>query len=231
MKEFLEKLKSMLTTARAKANEALSQLPPLEQVEAAGEIAYGIRCMHSSVKYFEETALSFEQSMQSLEAKFTQVVDEAVDVKLQEKLSSNEYMKAADAQESVRLAVEAREREVVERFSTLATRRKELVTGENAMPVEVVDVLSEDVLLADDWAMKVGVVRERFSKLAEKKIVAPAVLVDVAKLSLDDAGNEAFTSRMSLIEAVSISPSKPTVKAPLSQGGGGGGSSKRTIIA
>ncbi len=206
MNEIIQKLQALITSARASMNQTLSSLPPIDQYEAASEMAYILRNMKSSGDYLMETFKSFEGDITSLQAKVSEYVTgqvtSGVETALQARLASGEIVKKEDAEANLQAALQARENNIRAEIQKISTRRSELSTGEGAIPVEVAAIISDENLLSEDYKIRASKAAARVKELSDLGVSVPRVLCEAANLPTDDTGEATFNERLATFRGV-----------------------------
>jgi hypothetical protein len=221
MNEIIQKIQSLITSARASLNQTLTALPPIEQFEAASEITGILRTAKYSVDYMSESLQTFDAQMAQLQAKISEHVTgqvaDGVASGIQAQLAAGELVKKDDAEASLQAALQVRESSVRAEIKKIQDRRGELTAGEGAIPMEVAVLLSDETLAADDFKVRASKAADRVKELTELGVSVPRVLCESANLPLDEAGEAAHSERMATFRGVAAKHGA----APSSLSGGG----------
>lgn len=244
MDEIIKAIGEALQMARDKCNAAIKDLPPLEQVEAASELGYGLRALKYAAQNIQDNFDSLNSKISAMAEKFKTAVDakakelaetlatEKATVLLQEKLSSGEYMKKSDAEAAAEAKANTRETEVRAQIQTLATRRAEIAA---IIPAELASRLSDALVMADNYKESAGKVKGRLDKLTEIKASVPSLQQEAASLALDEKGDAEFENRVKLIQEISQTNSGNrsggSAPAPLAGAGASGRKPAKLAIA
>lgn len=223
MNEIIQKLQSLIVSARQSFNQAIKAMPPIEQFEASSEVSYLLRQMKGSGDYLKETFESFDTQLVSLQAKvdeyITSQVAAGVETTLQARLADGSLIKKDDAEANLQAALQVREATVRAEIKKIRDRRAELATGEGAITPEVASLLSDAALAADDFKVRATKAATRVKELNDLGITIPHVLAEAANLPADEAGDAAFTDRAAAFRAVAAKHGTPPPAPSLSGGG------------
>lgn len=160
------------------------------------------------------------------------------------KIDSGDYLSKEVAQSSAQAAAEAaaNERETAVRgeIKLLASRRVELHTPKTTMegvasggdpkvlePAllsrDIADKLPDDLLKADDYKEKAGIIAKRLSDINSLGVNVPGLLQRAHELPLDETGDTQFTEQLSSIRTAvdqargGKKADEPVVRAPFAQ--------------
>lgn len=244
-KKFLNELLAAKNKFMADANTALKPLPPIEQHEASSVVGFAIRELNNCFQWITTTCMRLDSDLQELITRGEQIIADCNKAYVESevtagnlipkaKIEAGDYLTKEVAQANCNAAAEAaanaRETEVVDRLKLLASRRSELSTPSVAdgkevpalLSREIADKLSDEMLRADDWKEKAGVIAARLKEVNDLGVSIPELLTRAAELPLDDAGNTAFKEQLSMIKtAVGEKPGgKRVITAPLASGPG-----------
>lgn len=236
MKEIFDAIRQQLSGFKTRCNELLKGLPPIEQVEASQELAWGLRNLHSTLKYQEEQCVNIEAKLSEYENKLKAEVETTVETRLAEKLTAGEYVTKDQATAAATSAADARETTVRNEIQLITTRRKELCTAVDdktpaILSAEAVSLLPDSLLKGETYKADAVKVADRLKALSDLGVTTGGLVATAARLSVDAAGDTQFADQLSGVRQVADAvkgEKKPGNPAPAPAPFAGGNTDKQT---
>lgn len=168
----IAELNSSIEEVRVRANAAIKDLPPLEQVEAANEVGWAIRMLASAGKDLATMCESIKIKVKDTLSKYTDSTAQAAAANAEQAiLAGGEYIKKSDHEAALNLAVSNKETELRNAFQAerqrdelIKTRRSELL-GLKELPESAVSAISAEALAGEDYKDQYGKLKDRYNKL------------------------------------------------------------------
>lgn len=213
-----EGFQQQIAEMKARVNAMLAGLPPLEQFEAASEMAYGIRTLQRSAADLVEMHDVLTQRATKFAESVKVTAELAAEAKL---LEGGEYLKKTDAEAAATTAADQREQTVRAAIAQEATekaeitgRREKLVT-DKVVTATVAASIPDDFFKTDGFEDRLVKLTARLGKItAEKLAHSEPFMAEMVALPLDEAGETNFTAR--------LNSAKSLVSATASRGNAGG---------
>lgn len=215
MKELLTLLDQFIASAKAKANAALTGLPPVDQFQGSQQVVGVINTM----EWFKSDLARMEEQFAGIAAKFDAAVKTAGDAKLAAALEAGEVIKKSDvdaaiatAKDQVRQEEEGKVAAERTRLSTITARRAELTTAHGA---DAAAALPDDVVAAEAFDGVKTEVARRIGELEVIGITAAAKRETFAEILVEapftDEGKAAFDKQITRIKDIAgIKPGTAT---------------------
>ncbi len=210
MKELLAAFLVSIHSIKDQANAMLAGLPPLEQFEASADLSYGIRSLQRYGNELVAAADNISSKVSGFAAQATETITAEANAKAQEVLlAAGEFIKKVDAEAAQGLALQGMEKQMRETFTAervaetkVKTKRAALVAGKT-LPLVVAEALPDALLGGETVDADVVKIGARLKKLTDMGLTAegaPKVFAEVAGISLDDAGEAIFNTRIETIQ-------------------------------
>ena len=229
----MDELLQAIANLRNQVNAMLTGLPPLEQFEAASDMAYGIRSLTTYGNSLVEMANNLTTKMTAYAEKAKSDALVTAEATVKEKLiADGVVVLKVDSEASVQTAISQAQTDtralIVAEMAArekITQRRAALVTDKK-LPQVAAEKISDAVLGADDHEAQIARVVARVDKLQKLGLTAEkagTVFAEMAGLPTDEGGESEFTRRYTAIEATAAAfrGTAPAVN-PLAGAGGGG---------
>lgn len=243
LQALIEKLRGQMKQIAARANELLSSKPPLEQFEKTSPIYSALLSMGYALDYMSDTALNIGRELDALDPQkaieegATEILRKKLESgellkkeDLEAKLTAGEFVKKTDAETAATTAADAREKLVRAEIALVETRRVEVTTDKSdtekaLVPAALASKIPADALKGDDYLTKVGVIAARLKSMKAIGVESTELLNSAAETPLDEAGQKAFTDRLTWMGEIKTKAGGGGghVPNPLQPGGGSGG--------
>ena len=225
---FLQLLAAAFAGFKAKINDHVAALPPVEQHE--GEVQFTLKAM-------KRFAADMIATLDSTEAKAKEYVDQfSAEIKASaetELVASGKYVLKTDADAAMTAAVQEKEKEMRDAFTAeLATKekiqgkRKQLVDGK-VLPAVMAEKLPDAVLGSDTADAAIETVKGRVTKLKALGLApehADKLFSEVAEIALDADGETVFARRLeSISQLMAKGRGNGSINPAAGSGGAGAG--------
>lgn len=215
MKDLLAKIASFISDFRGRANAAIANLPPLDQLEVGGEVLSGLRCLKWAGEEINDAASRMEQIASGLETYVSEQITARIAAgELFDKDAHEGAVNAARQDE--RTKVEGEKDGEIAALRRMEGNRRAVAS---AVPAVIAAAVSDEILQLEDVAPVVNELTRRVTELG--KVGLSADVADEAKKSaftrkvfcaaFDESGARAFDQEVSDLVACGA---KPAAAAP-----------------
>jgi len=234
MKEILKQLAEIYNTLKARANEALTKLPQLEQAQMASELGYAMQGIKWAGERAIEGCAGLDEKLAAIETGIEEEIQkkagELAQVQLQQMLQAGTVVNKADmdaaiegARAQAAEAVRAEMAESAEKEQKRNVRIGEL-QSKHGIPAEVASAVCAEALDSEDFDSTAKAIKARVDRLAALRITSPGNVKEFVSLGVNAEGEAEFEKRVSFQESLQKDTGAP-VKPPFEGGTGSSGSS------
>lgn len=213
MNELVERINKFIADIRTKANASLTQVGPLDQIEAGQEILSAVRAL----KWTAEEAQELGDRIASIESELANHVQSQISSQVEagELVPKEDYEnKINAAKEETKQEIESAKNGEIAALKRMEANRR-LVNEE--LPASVAAAVSDEILQMEDPAPAIGEIKRRTEALAKVGLKADdtdetrkkTLVRKVFCAALDEDGGQAFDAEVSDLVALGLKPGDP----------------------
>lgn len=225
--DFLQGLQKMKDSFLKNCNTQLATLPPIEQHEATTVVGSAVRQLNSAFAWIAAEMQNMDRQIIDIINAVPVVIANETGAYLKKQIEAGDILSKdtalAQQTDAINVAVKAREDAVRLEFTTVLSRKAELVTAKSAtepaiLSREVADKLPIEFLMADDYMAKAHKLASRLKDVSELGVEVPQLLSQATEFPLDEAGDKRFGDQLSMLRSVAGTVPKPAgAPNPLAQ--------------